>query len=104
MGLTGGEIIAIGGFQPQEDNTAEIRRMHVHPNFQHQGYGGRLLKELEDRAREQHFSRIVLETNEHLTAARRLYEKHGYEETHRETHPETGDEFISYRKTIRRSR
>lgn len=100
VGLIDDEIIAIGGFQPQEDDTAEIRRMRVHPDHQRQGYGERLLATLEERAREQGFSRIILDTNEHLTAAQKLYEKRGYEETHREAHPVIGDTFVYYRKSI----
>lgn len=100
VGLADDEIVAIGGFQPREDYTAEIRRMRVHPDHQRQGYGERLLKELEKRAQEQGLNRTVLDTNEHLTAAQGLYENHGYEETHREAHPATGDELIYYRKEL----
>ena len=100
VGLIDDEIIAIGGFQPREDDTAEIRRMRIHPDYQGQGYGERLLVDLEERARERGFNRLVLETNEYLTAAQKLYAKHSYEETHRETNTVTGDEFIYYQKEI----
>lgn len=100
VGVVDEEIVAIGGFQPQEDDAAEIRRMRTHPDHQRHGYGEDLLLKLEDRAREQGFERLVLETNERLTAAQSLYGKHGYTETHRKTHPVTGDEFIRYEKEI----
>jgi ribosomal protein S18 acetylase RimI-like enzyme len=100
VGCRDNTIIAIGGFQPKDDSTVEIRRMAVHPAHQRQGYGERLLVELEDRAEKREFTRLVLETFERLTAARALYEKHGYEETHREPHAETGDARIYYRKQL----
>lgn len=100
VGLTGDEIVAIGGFQPREDDTAEIRRIRVHPEYQRRGYGEQLVVELEERARESGFDRIVLDTNGRLTAAQKLYEKRGYEETRRETHPELGDEFVYYQKEL----
>lgn len=74
--------------------------MRVDPNHQRRGYGERILVALEDRAKEREFERIFLDTNEHLTAARKLYEKHGYEESHRETRPATGVEFIYCRKDL----
>lgn len=100
VGLADDTIVAIGGIQLRERNKAEIRRMRVHPHHQRQGYGGRLLEKLEEYARKQEVTRIVLETNEHLTAAQNLYEKYGYEETHRETHPVTEDDIIHYLKVI----
>ncbi|WP_227355914.1 GNAT family N-acetyltransferase [Haladaptatus salinisoli] len=100
VGLIDEQIIAIGGFQPQENKTAELRRMRVHPDHQQHGYGAQLLGTLEERARKQGFTRIVLETNAYLRAAQKLYENYGYKESHRERHPMTADEFIHYQKEI----
>lgn len=100
VGLANDEIVAIGGFQPRGDDIVEIRRIRVHPTHQRRGYGERLLKRLEERARDQGFDRIVLDTNRRLTAARELYESRGYEETHRETHPGNGAEFVHYQKEL----
>lgn len=100
VGLTDDDVVATGGFQPQGDDKAELRRLRVHPEYQGHGYGDRLVAELERRAAEQGIGRLVLSTNERLRSARRLYEKRGYEETHREPHPPTGDEMIYYRKDI----
>lgn len=83
VGERDGELVATGGFQPGEDDAAELRRMRVHPDHQRRGYGRRLLEALEARARAHGFERIVLDTNEHLRAARALYEAHGYNETRR---------------------
>jgi len=105
VGLADGDIVATGGFQPEEDgetdeyDTAEILRMRVHPDYQRRGYGEQVLEELERRAGERGFDTLVLYTNEKLTAARNLYEKHDYEETYRET-IQTDDTFIHYRKRL----
>lgn len=99
VGLLDNEVVAIGGFQPEDANTVEIVRMRVHPDHQGLGFGDRLLEALERRARERTYTSAVLYTNERLRAARALYEKHGYEETRRET-IQTGDTFIYYRKQL----
>lgn len=100
VGLIDDEIVAVGGFKRHDENTAELRRMRVHPDHQRQGYGERLLNELEARLRERGFDRVSLETNSRLLAAQRLYETHGLEEIHRETDSELGEEFITYQKQI----
>lgn len=100
VGLLDGEIVAMGGYDPEDEETAEVLRMRVHPEYQGEGYGGRLLLEIEDRIQSNGFTHAVLYTNEKLRAARGLYEKHGYEETARETIEATGDEFVHYRKRL----
>lgn len=100
VGLRDDKLIATGGFKPQDDSTAEIRKMAVHPDHQQHGYGERILVELEDRAKRRGVNRLVLETFDRLTAARSLYEKHGYEETHRKPDDKFGDERIYYRKEL----
>lgn len=100
VGLVRETIVAIGGFQPRSLETVEIRRMRVHPDQQRQGYGRRLLVELEARAQNAGYTHAVLYTLEQLTAARALYEAHDYEESRRETHPATGDETVHYEKRL----
>ena len=104
VGTVGGEVVAIGGYQPTGkeagDETAEIRRMRVHPDHQRRGYGETLLTRLESLADERGFDRIVLETNENLRAARALYETHGYEQYEAESHPVTGEDIVRYRKEL----
>lgn len=100
VGLKEDIIVATGGFQPQDESTAEIRKMAVHPDHQRRGYGERILVELEGRAEIRGFDHLVLETFKPLTAARRLYEKYGYEEERRELDDELGEERIYYRKDL----
>jgi len=97
VGEADGEIVATGGFQPRDSATVEMLRMRVHPDHQGQGYGAAVLAELETRAREQGASRAVLSTNALLTAAQRLYERRGYEQTGSER-TEAGDVTLHYEK------
>lgn len=100
VGLVDGTVVAIGGCQPQSPETVEIRRMRVHPDYQRKGHGRRLLDALEASARAAGYTTAVLYTLAQLTAARALYEAHGYTETHRETHPATGDTTVHYEKRL----
>ena len=102
VGVVVGRVVAVGGFRPADgdDDAVEIRRMRVHPDHQREGYGGRVLSALETRARDRGFDAAVLETNERLAAAQRLYERRGYEVVGRDTRPVTGDEFVSFRKEL----
>lgn len=100
VGLSDDNIIATGGFKPEDDSTAEIGKMAVHPAHQRRGYGERILVELEELAELRGFDLLVLETFESLIAARRLYEKYGYEEIRRELDDEFSEERIYYRKDL----
>lgn len=100
VGLADDRIVAIGGFRPRDDETVEIRRMRVHPDHQRRGFGRRLLTALEGRARDRGFRSAVLETNERLHAAMAFYEARGDDEAGRETHPATGDTFVTSRKVL----
>ncbi|WP_049925638.1 GNAT family N-acetyltransferase [Halopiger goleimassiliensis] len=100
VGLADDAVVAIGGFQREDPVTCQLRHLRVDPIYQRQGYGTRLLSELESRARADGIHEAVLWTNERLRAARRLYETNGYEETTRETHPDSGQVFVRYRKPL----
>lgn len=113
VGTVDGEVVAIGGFRPTgddgtedsgttavDDEAVEFKRMRVHPDHQRNGYGEALLTRLETLAAERGFDRVVLETNELLTAARTLYETRGYEQFETESHPATGEQLVRYRKEL----
>ncbi len=100
VGTVDGAVVATGGFLPRDDATVELRRIRVDPDRQRRGHGRRLLDALERRARGRGFGAAVLETRACLTAARRLYESAGYEETGREDHPPTGGTVLCYRRSL----
>lgn len=100
VGTVNGNVAAIGGYQATGDDTVELRRMRVHPDYQGRGYGKTFLTRLETLAEERGFGRVVLVTNENLTTARNLYETYGYEQTGTETHPESGESIVRYRKDL----
>lgn len=58
--------------------TVEIKRMFVKETERGNGIAQGVLKELENWAREEHFTTSVLETSKHLASAIRLYQKSGY--------------------------
>ncbi len=58
----------------------EIKRMWVSATCRGLGLGGRILRHLEDLARERGLPRLRLETNKALTEAQSLYRKSGYRE------------------------
>lgn len=75
---TDGDVVGCGGVQRLDEQTAEIKRMWVHPEWRGLGLGGRLLRRLEDEAEHLGQRRIVLDTNGSLTEAIALYERVGY--------------------------
>ena len=67
-----------GGLKPFGEDAVEIKRMYTLPAHRGRGVASRGLKELEAWAREDGFSRVVLETGKRQPEAIALYEKHGY--------------------------
>lgn len=100
VGSLNDRLIAMGGLQPVDADSVELRRMRVHPGFQRQGFGKQLLSELETRAQQLGFAEIVLYTNAKLKAARQMYTEFDYEATERETHSDIGETFVHYRKAL----
>ena len=74
-----GEPVACGGVQPLGERTGEVKRMWVHPDWRGAGLGSRMLRHLEDRARDLGHRRIVLDTNGTLVEAIAMYQGAGYE-------------------------
>jgi len=71
-------IIGMGGLLRVNDTTAEIKRMRIQPEYQRRGWGQILLTELERRARDLGYDKLILDTSIKLTAAQKLYERNGY--------------------------
>ncbi|MFC4812218.1 GNAT family N-acetyltransferase [Paenibacillus sp. GCM10023250] len=73
-----GTVIAMGGLKKLDYETAEIKRLRVHPDFQRRGYGQQLLSRLEDTAAELGLRRIYLDALTNQLGAKRLFLNNGY--------------------------
>ncbi|MEQ6901358.1 helix-turn-helix domain-containing GNAT family N-acetyltransferase [Nocardioides sp. YIM 152588] len=82
VAISDGEPVAYGGVRPIDlaDGvpTGEVKRMWVHGGWRGAGLGARMLRHLEQVARELGHERVVLDTNGTLTEAIGLYERAGY--------------------------
>lgn len=63
-----------------------IYSVAIHPSYQGQGFGRRLLKLAEEEARKAGYSSIRLYTNALMEENIALYKRLGYEETHQEAY------------------
>jgi len=83
VALSGGEPVACGGLQaigPPVDgrSVGELKRMWVRDDWRGAGLGSRLLRYLEDKARESGHDTVRLDTNAALTEAIGMYQRAGY--------------------------
>lgn len=70
--------VGCGGIRMLDADRAEVKHLWVRPEARGTGLGRALLTELEDRARAFGARRVVLDTNESLEAAQRMYRTGGY--------------------------
>lgn len=64
--------------RPLEPGTGEIKRLWVHPMARGQGLARRLMRAIEDRARDMGLTRLQLDTNTGLPEAVALYRREGW--------------------------
>jgi len=100
VGECDARIVAMGALCPLDQVTAEITRMRVLPGLWRRGFGQAILERLEARAAELGYRVLHLETTAGQTAARALYERHGYREIMRSQWQRF--EVITYEKQIGR--
>jgi putative acetyltransferase len=77
-----GKVLGCGGMGPLVDGdpgVCELRKMYLLPELRGSGQGTRLLAIILDAARQAGHRQCYLETLEHMTHARQLYLKHGFE-------------------------
>lgn len=77
-----GRVVGGGGFAPLKggDGTVcEVQKMYFLPEARGLGIGDKLLAQILREAKAVGFSRVYLETLEVMTAARKLYARHGFE-------------------------
>jgi GNAT superfamily N-acetyltransferase len=71
--------VGCGAIKAYSKQTAEVKRMFVKPENRGRGIAGKILAELETRARELGFAECILETGLKQPEAIALYKKSGYE-------------------------
>ena len=70
--------VACGSFKRQDGDTAEIKRVFVRPTHRRLGLAQQIMARLEQRAAQQGYARLILETGRHMTPAVTLYHNLGY--------------------------
>lgn len=79
----GDEVVGGAGVGPLvggEPGVCELKKMYLLPTARGHGLGRRLLSLCLDTARELGYTTCYLETLTHMTEARALYEKYGFEQ------------------------
>ena len=75
----GAEAVGCGALRRHAGGIGEVKRMHTVPSRQGgEGIGGRILALIEELAREEGLTRLVLETGHAHHAAYRVYERGGF--------------------------
>ena len=74
------KIVGMGAFQKIDDETAEIKRMRVEPDYQGKGIGSLILDTLIDKAKAAGYRKLVLDTTDKMQAAQHLYRSRGFKE------------------------
>jgi len=70
--------VGCGAFREKENDTVEIKRMFVNPDYRKRGIAAAVLKELENWAAELNYTYTILETGKKQPEAISLYQKSGY--------------------------
>jgi len=70
--------IACAGFKLYDGDIAEVKRVFLTTEYRGKGISKLLMSALEDKAKRQGYSSLILETGRALTSAMGLYQKIGY--------------------------
>ncbi|MEN8905421.1 MAG: GNAT family N-acetyltransferase [Clostridiales bacterium] len=73
------EPIGCGSFKHYNDKTAEIKRVYVVNDFRGKGISKVIMNNLEKKAKDKGYKRLILETGTPLVEAKSLYKRMGYE-------------------------
>jgi len=73
-----GATLGMGALR-RHAGVGEVKRMFVKPDARGLGVGGAILERIEALARQEGLSRVVLETGSNFDAAKRVYERGGFQ-------------------------
>jgi putative acetyltransferase len=79
---SGGRVVGGAGYAKLAgagEGVCELRKMYLYPELRRRGFGARLLSIVLEHARADGYHVCYLETLESMMAARRLYERFGFE-------------------------
>ncbi|WP_036705027.1 GNAT family N-acetyltransferase [Paenibacillus sp. OSY-SE] len=80
VGLYESRVVCTGALQHEGDHTVRIVRMSVAKQHRRRGYAKEMIYELEKRAVQKNYRRIILETNHAWKDAIAFYHSNGYTE------------------------
>ena len=81
-----GQIAGTISLRKIRDDSGEIKRMFVRPNFRGKKIGNLMIEEVIKVAKENGYSKLYLDTAQYMSSAVTLYKKFGFQET--EPYPE----------------
>ena len=73
-----GLTLGMGALRRHANGEGEVKRMFVKAEARGLGVGGAILARIEDLARQEGLTRVVLETGSNFDAAKRVYERGGF--------------------------
>ncbi len=76
--LFGGRMIGFAQYE-LHGRSMKLDKLYLHQDFQRQGYGGRMLADVEDAARRRGADAVRLNVNKHNLKSIAAYRKNGYE-------------------------
>jgi putative acetyltransferase len=74
------KIIGSYGLFKIDNDSCELRKMYLYPEYQGKGLGKKMMNNAVFKAKELGYKEIILETNKLLISAIGLYKKYGFEE------------------------
>lgn len=80
LATDGATTLGCVGLRREDATTAEVKRLWVAPSARGTGLAQRLMHAIENHARAQGATRLVLDTSRHLPGAVAFYRKHGWTE------------------------
>lgn len=95
------KAVGCGALKKIDSQTAEIKRMFVHPDYRGQTIASKILSELENWAKELKFSHLILETGKNNPDAIALYKKLSYSQTENYAQYKGVESSFCMKKTIK---